>query len=173
MQWDKGRAAALYAGSARRMILSFKHGDKPDMAQALGHWMHRAAGDIIARADMIVPVPLHRRRFLMRRYNQSAELSRVIARLSGKAHRPDILRRVRPTEMQRARNARQRMQNVSGAFIVPARLQGIVRDRHILLVDDVLTTGATLNAATAALRPYRPESVSVAVFARAASSTDF
>ena len=173
MSWDRGRAAALYAGSARSMVLALKHGDKPDIAHALGQWMLRAAEDIITESDVVIPIPLHWRRFLKRRYNQSAELSRIIARHSGKPHGPDLLRRIRPTDMQLSHSAKQRSDNVKGVFEVPAHMRPVVRGKKILLVDDVLTTGATLNAATTALRECSAAHVSIVVFARVEQSTKF
>ena len=169
--WDRGRAAALYAGSARSLVLALKHGDRPDIAAALGGWMTRSARDLIAEADILVPIPLHWRRFLTRRYNQSAELSRAMAALSGVPHGPDILRRMRPTEMQRARSSSARHKNVAGAFAVPPHMRDTVNGARILLVDDVLTTGATLNAATSALRAAGAAQVSIAVFTRVEAAT--
>ena len=166
LTWDRGRAAAIYGGSARSLVLGLKHGDKPNIAVALGRWMCRAAADIIAESDVIVPIPLHWRRLLARRYNQSAELARVMARETGLPHGPHLLSRPRPTEMQRARSASDRARNVRNAFTVPPRRIKDVAGRRILLVDDVLTTGATLNAATAALRASGAASVSTVVFAR-------
>ena len=171
--WDRGRAAAQYGGSARALILALKHGDRPDIALALGRWMARAAGDLIAEADVMVPIPLHWRRFLTRRYNQSAELSRVMAGESGTPHAPDMLRRIRPTEMQRARSAAQRARNVEGVFDVPAHMRDAVRGQRIVLVDDVMTTGATLTAATTALQSAGAAHISVVVFARVEPSTEF
>lgn len=163
--WDRGRAAAHYGGSARALILTLKHGDRPDIARALGRWMTRAAADLIPDSDVVVPIPLHWRRFLTRRYNQSAELSRVMAQEAGLLHSPDMLRRMRPTEMQRS-HAAARARNVEGAFAVPPHMRAAVRGQRILVVDDVLTTGATLSAATLALREAGARQINVAVFAR-------
>jgi len=171
--WDRGRAAALYAGSARTLVLALKHGDKPDIAMAMGRWMSRAAADLIADSDVVVPIPLHWRRFLTRRYNQSAELSRVMARESGKPHGPDLLRRMKPTEMQRSRSALSRARNVEGVFAVPPHMTDVVRGKRVLLVDDVMTTGATLNAASKALRKAGAAQISAVVFARVKPSTEF
>ena len=171
--WDRGRAAALYAGSARTLVLALKHGDRPDIAKAMGRWMARAAADLIAEADVMVPIPLHWRRFLTRRYNQSAEPSRVMARETGVPHGPDLLRRMKPTEMQRSRSALARARNVEGVFAVPPHMIEVVRGKSLLLVDDVMTTGATLNAAARALREVGAAQISIIVFARVQPSTEF
>jgi len=170
--WDRGRAAAYYAESARALVLALKHGDRPDIARALGHWMTRAAADLLPETDAIVPIPLHWRRFMSRRYNQSAELSRAMARESGVLHAPDMLRRMRPTEMQRARSAAARARNVEGVFAVPPHMHRAVQGQRILLVDDVLTTGATLSDATRALRAVGASQVNVVVFARVEANRD-
>ena len=173
VSWDRGRAAALYAGSSRTLVLALKHGDRPDIAQAMGRWMARAAADLIAEADVMTPIPLHWRRFLTRRYNQSAELSRVMARETGVPHGPNLLRRMKPTEMQRSRSALARARNVEGVFAVPPHMVEVVRGKSLLLVDDVMTTGATLNAAARALREAGAAQISVVVFARVQPSTEF
>lgn len=172
VSWDRGRAATLYAGSARALVLALKHGDRPDIAKAMGRWMARAAADLIAESDVMVPIPLHWRRFLTRRYNQSAELSRVMARETGVPHAPDLLRRMRPTEMQRSRSACARAQNVKGVFAVPPYMRDSALGKRVLLIDDVMTTGATLSAATEALRNAGAAEVSVVVFARVQHSTE-
>lgn len=173
VSWDRGRAAALYAGSARTLVLALKHGDRPDIAKAMGRWMARAAADLITETDVMVPIPLHWRRFLTRRYNQSAELSRVMARETGVPHGPDLLRRMKPTEMQRSRSALARARNVEGVFAVPPHMREFVRGKSLLLVDDVMTTGATLNAAARALSEAGAARISVVVFARVQPSTEF
>lgn len=163
--WNRGRAAAIYGGGARAMILALKHGDRPDIARTAAKWMVRAGADILAQTDVLVPVPLHWRRFLSRRYNQAAEISRHLARISSQHHAPDMLRRVRPTEMQHA-SAHIRRANVRNAFQVPRHMRKAVAGARLTLVDDVLTTGATLNAATHALLSAGAENVNVLVFAR-------
>jgi len=162
--WGRARTATLYGGSSRRLILSLKHGDRSDIARPMARWMHRAGGDILAQADLVVPIPLHWARRVKRRLNQSAELSRRIARWQGIDHGAGILIRTRATDSQRGRSFDERRRNVAGAFACP--VPGRVRGRRIVLVDDVMTTGATLNAAARILRSGGAASVDVLVFAR-------
>ena len=162
--WGRARAATLYGGTSRQLVLSLKHGDRADIARPMAAWMRRAGADLLARADLAVPVPLHWSRRLKRRMNQSAELSRRIAKEARIAHGPGVLRRIRPTETQKGRSFEQRRRNVAGAFAVPS--PGAVAGRRVVLVDDVMTTGATLGAAARALRVAGARRVDVLVFAR-------
>lgn len=157
------RAACLYNDASREVILRFKHADRLDLAPMLVRWLERAAADILAEADTVVPVPLHPSRLFRRRYNQAAELARPLARHAGLACLPDALVRRRPTAPQGA--ASQRQANVRNAFAVNAgaRLAG----RRILLVDDVMTTGATARACAHVLLEAGAASVDVCVLARA------
>ena len=160
--WRVARAATLYGGSSRQLVLSLKHGDRPEIARPMAVWMRRAGADVLSRADLAVPVPLHWTRRVKRRMNQSAELARRIAAAQEIAHGPGLLRRTRATETQHGKNIAQRHSNVAGAF----RASGSVQGRRIVLIDDVMTTGATLNAAARALRSAGATSVDVLVFAR-------
>lgn len=165
--WQAGRAAMVYAGTGRRLILALKHGDRPDLAPALGAWLARAAAPL-ARPDAIVaPVPLHLRRLLKRRYNQSALVSAHVARAQGATHLPDLLQRQRHTEGQDHRGVGDRFANVAGAIAVNTRRRAELPGRPVLLVDDVMTSGATLAAATEALLEAGSGPVCVAVLARA------
>jgi ComF family protein len=128
--------------------------------------MLRAGSDIIADADMVVPVPLHWRRFFSRRFNQSAELARAVASLTGKRFEPSAVRRVKVTRQQVGLGQREREDNVRGAFRVPSEAEIHVTGRHVLLVDDVYTTGATVSAVTRALKKAGAASVDVLTFAR-------
>ncbi len=168
--WDRGRAVALYEGAARRIVLALKHGDRIDIARTVAPWLLRAGGALVADADLVAPVPLHWTRLLMRRFNQSAELARALARA---ADRPgilaaDLLIRTRRTPSQDGRTRAGRLANVSGAFTVSKRWRGKLAGRRVLLVDDVMTTGATLSACAEALRGAGAAGVDVITLSRVA-----
>lgn len=164
--FDRARAAVAHGGIARRMVHGLKYGDRTDLAPWMARWMMRAGRELLPDADLIVPVPLHRMRFLSRRFNQSAELARAISRLSGVPFSPDVLNRVKPTRQQVGLGLRQREDNVRGAFKVAAEREIEVAGRSILVVDDVYTTGATVSAVAKALRRARAAHVDVLTFAR-------
>ncbi len=168
--WNGARAATVYGGVSRRLILSLKHGDRPDIARPMAAWMRRAGADILSSADLVIPVPLHWTRRVKRRMNQSAELSRRIAGELRLGHGPGILIRTRPTGSQRGRSFEQRRRNVEGAFAcpVPHRVAG----KRVVLVDDVMTTGATLNASARVLHAAGAASIDVLVFARVSREED-
>lgn len=166
--WDRGRAALLYDGTARSLVLALKHADRLDLARPLSAWMARAGAELLAEGPVLVPVPLHWRRFLSRRANQSAELARAIARGAGLSMAPGLLRRTRATGSQEGRNRAAREEGVRGAFAVPARARGAVAGGRFLLVDDVMTSGATLSEAAATLKAAGAAAVDVLVAARVA-----
>jgi ComF family protein len=164
--WRQARAALQYDGQAGRIILPFKHGDRVETARALGRHMARAGAALLREADILVPVPLHPRRMRARRYNQSALLAQAVARLSGRPVALDALRRVRATRSLQGQSAADRAAEVAGAFAVtPARLARIAGAR-VLLVDDVLTSGATANGCARTLLAAGAAAVDVLVAAR-------
>lgn len=165
-RFGRARAAVAYDGVARTLVQSLKFRDRTEMAPWMARWMMRCGRELLADADMITAVPLHRRRLLWRRFNQSAELARALSRLSSHQFDPDILRRVKPTRQQMGLGLKERQTNVRGAFAVPAKLAGRVAGRHVLLVDDVFTTGATVDAAAHALKRAGAKGVDVLTFAR-------
>jgi ComF family protein len=133
----------------------------------MARWMVRAGFELLPSADLIVPVPLHRRRYFERRYNQSAELGRAIAAGAGLPFEPGAVLRVKATRRQVGLGARERQENVRAAFAVPDAARKLVAGRRVLLVDDVYTTGATAGAATSALLKAGAAGVDVLTFARA------
>ncbi|MFD2260533.1 ComF family protein [Chelativorans composti] len=162
----RARSAVLYQGVPQRMARALKFGDRTDLAPWMARWMVRAGAELIADADAIVPVPLHRYRFLSRRFNQSAELSRAIARQTGLPHLPGVLVRRKATRPQVGLTAPERRANLDGVFTVPERCLPLVRDRRLILVDDVYTTGTTVKAATRVLLRAGAAAVDVLTFAR-------
>ena len=166
--WVQGRAALMYQDNGRSLILALKHGDRMDLAKPAAGWMAKAAQPLLKPGMLVVPVPLHWFRLLRRKYNQAALLSAAIARLAGLDHCPDVLIRKRPTGTQDGRTRDGRFANLGGAFQVPDRRQRLVANRDILLVDDVMTSGATFACATDALMAAGARSVNVLSLARVA-----
>jgi ComF family protein len=164
--FERARAAVAYAGVARQMVQRLKYNDRTDLAPWMGKWMVRAGFELFPDADLIVPVPLHRRRFFSRRFNQSAELARGVARLTALPFEPGALQRVKATRQQVGLGQRERAENVRAAFAVPAAAADRVRGRRVLVIDDVYTTGATVAAVTRALRRGGAAAVDVLTFAR-------
>src|SRR3954451_24673705 len=168
--YRRARAAVRYDEVARTLVHGLKYQDRTYLAPPMGRWMARAGRELLAEADMLVPVPLHWRRGWSRRYNQSGALARVIARESGVKLRGDVLRRIRATEQQVGLSRPQRASNVQGAFRVADEAQPDVQGRHVVLIDDVLTSGATVDTCTRALLRAKAAQVDVLVFARVVDS---
>ncbi len=164
--YRRARAAVRYDDVARTLVHALKYQDRIDLAPTMGGWMTRAGHELLRDADVLVPVPLHWRRGWSRRYNQSGHLAKTIARLSGVSLDPALLKRIRPTEQQIGLSKSERTLNVQGAFAVPAEQKARVHGRRILLIDDVLTSGSTVNACARALLRARAAQVEVLVFAR-------
>ena len=157
-----GRAALIYDDASRSLILRFKHGDQLQAIRTLAPWLRDAGADVLAGCDVIMPVPLHRWRLLKRRYNQSALLAHRLGKRGGKAVALDGLVRARATPPQAARKRAERIENVRGAF----KVKGSVAGKTVLLIDDVMTTGATLNACAEALIKAGAAAVDVLCVAR-------
>jgi len=162
--FDRARAVLAYDDHSRALLLAFKHADRTDAAQPLAAWMARAGAGLLAQTDLIVPVPLHRWRLWKRRYNQAALLAGALARMSGRPWDPLVLHRARSTPPQGGLGRAGRRANVRGAFRVarPDRVAG----RRVLLVDDVLTTGATVEECAHVLRRAGARGVDVLTLAR-------
>jgi len=164
--WGRARAALRYDTQAKRIVLPLKYGDRTEYAAALAPLMARAGAALLRDADLLVPVPLHRHRLIQRRYNQAALLAGAVAPLAGKSTLPDALRRTRVTMPLGELSAEERARVVDDAFEVRSGRSGQIAGRRVLLVDDVLTSGATCAACTRALLSAGASAVDVLVAAR-------
>src|SRR6195952_3336558 len=164
--YQRARAAVRYDDVARTLVHALKYQDRTDLAPAMGRWMARAGKELLDEADVLVPVPLHWRRGWSRRYNQSGALARVIERQTGVKLSSEALRRVRPTQQQIGLSRKERASNVQGAFKVAPERSADIAGRRVVLVDDVLTSGATTDACARALLRAKAAQVDVLVFAR-------
>src|SRR5947207_1016452 len=164
--YQRARAAVRYDDVARTLVHALKYQDRTDLAPAMGRWMARAGHELLEEADVLVPVPLHWRRGWSRRYNQSGALARSIERRGGVKVASEALRRVRPTLQQIGLSRAQRATNVQGAFKVAPNRQSEIQGRRVVLIDDVLTSGATVDACARALLRAKAAHVDVLVFAR-------
>lgn len=164
--WAQGRAALLYDGNARRIVLRLKHGDRTDLARPAARWLADAGRDVLTSGALLVPVPVHWTRLFSRRYNQAAELARALSALTGIEVAPDALSRVRRTPVQDGLGVEARFTNTEQAIRAAHALTG----RDIVLVDDVMTSGATLSACAAACHAAGATQVSVLVLARVAKT---
>ncbi|PQA86499.1 amidophosphoribosyltransferase [Marinicaulis flavus] len=165
--FDRARAALVYDDASHRLVVGFKHGDRTELAEMFGGWMARAAGEILDGSPILTPAPLHPRRLLARRFNQSALLARAVAVQSGARLSVDGLVRRRATPPQKDFSADARRRNVAGAFALrDDKARALFRGAHVVLIDDVLTTGATLSAAARALKRAGAARVDALVLAR-------
>jgi ComF family protein len=164
--YGRARAAARYDDVARDLVHRLKYGDRLDLATAMGRWMARAGHELLDDADALVPVPLHWRRLWGRRFNQSTALAKAAASARGIPVLTAALKRRRATAQQVGLSRSARTVNVQGAFIVTQQGKAAVSDKRLVLVDDVLTSGATVDACARALLRAGARHVDVLVFAR-------
>jgi ComF family protein len=163
-RFDRARAAMRYDDASRSLILGLKHGDRLHLAPPLAQWMRRAGKEILLAADLQLPVPLHWTRLFARRYNQAAVLAHAIAKAGGPPVAVDCLTRRRRTPSQGHKNASARRRNVAGAFAV--RHPDKIRGKRVVLIDDVLTTGATVEECARVLKRAGAARVDVLTLAR-------
>jgi ComF family protein len=150
--YDRARAVAHFTGSMRTLVHQFKYADRHDARTLFGRWLAGAARDLLPGLDLIVPVPLSRLRLLLRHFNQAAVLASALSREIGLPMEPMLLRRTRWTRSQVGMTREQRRRNIAGAFGVPKHLRARLEGRNVLLVDDVITTGATVDACARVLK---------------------
>lgn len=165
--YDRARAVARFDdGPARALVHRLKYGDRLELARTMGAWMARAGDELLTEADILVPVPLHRGRLVRRRFNQAALLARSVSDRTGVPMDAFALARVKATPPQVGMTRTQRAANVQGAFRILPERRGAVDGKAVVLVDDVLTSGATINAAARAVLRGGARRVDVLVFAR-------
>jgi ComF family protein len=165
--WARARAVVRYEdGPARLLVRRLKYGDRLELAKPMGLWMARAGAELLGDAHALIPVPLHRGRLFSRRFNQAAALATSISRASGIPFDPLALRRVKATVPQVGLSRAQRADNVQGAFRVTEEGRPRIAGRNLVLVDDVLTSGATIDACARALLRGGAQRVDALVFAR-------
>lgn len=164
--WAQGRAALVYRGNGRKLVMALKHGDRTDIAPTAAQWMARAARPLRRDGMIVAPVPLHWTRFLRRRFNQSALLAQHTARLLTLPHVPDLLTRPRRTAPLEGLGRDQRFARLQDAITATPRHAAALRGRPVLLVDDVMTSGATLAAASEACLRAGASEICVLTLAR-------
>lgn len=167
----RARAVARYDDIARALVHGLKYGDRLELAPTMGRWMAEAGRELTAHADALIPVPLHWRRLWIRRFNQSALLAEAVSETSGLPVLHDVLRRARATPQQVGLARRERAANVQAAFRVIPDGKALIRGKRLVLIDDVLTSGATADACARALHRAGAVNVDVIVFACVVDAT--
>lgn len=170
--FDRARSAVIYNDLARALVSRLKYGDRPELAQFCARLMVGAGTELWAAGPVLLPVPLHPLRQIGRRFNQSAELARGVARLTGLPVEAALVRRVKRTRQQVGLSAEARLRNVAGAFAAHPEALARTHGRPVVIVDDVITTGSTIKAVTRALLKAGVERVDVISFARVVPGYD-
>jgi ComF family protein len=164
--FERARGGLLYDNASRRLVLPFKHGDRIEYASILARFMARSGGRLLREADLLVPVPLHRRRLFVRRYNQAALLAQALGSMTGRPVLVDALARITATQNLDGKTAAERRDEVATAIAVRPRRAGLLEGRRVLLIDDVMTSGATATACSESLLAAGAAAVDVLVAAR-------
>jgi len=171
--YDRARAAARYSDTMRELIQSFKYRDRHEGLPLFARWLVKAGAELLTDAGLIVPVPLYPSRLWWRRFNQSAMLAVAVGRLTGVPVDCFMLKRVKRTSSQVGLTADQRRRNVRGAFRVDKKLRARIKGKKLVVVDAVITTGATAEACARALKRAGAARVDVLALARAVEPTAF
>ena len=169
--WDQGRAALVYKDVGRRLALGLKHGDRLDLVPALASWMAHAGRGFLRADSLIVPVPLHWTRLLKRRYNQAAYLAKGVGKVTGASVLPDGLQRVKRTKPLDGHNRDARFAALQDSIVANPRRVHLIAGRDVVIVDDVMTSGATFAACTEMCIAAGAQSVCVLALARVAKDT--
>ena len=164
--FDRARSALVYDDASKDLILAFKHADKTDMTRLFAKWMKMTGSDLTNACDVIVPVPLHWTRLFLRRYNQAALLAHALGKITDTPVMAGALIRHRRTPSQGHMGAKARTRNVTGAFRVAPKYRTALKGKRVLLIDDVLTTGATVRTTAKVLRRIGVSAVDVLTLAR-------
>ena len=166
--WRNGRAVLRYSGNAKKLVLGLKHGDRTDIAPPVGRWMAQIVRDLIAPDTVIIPIPLHWSRAAHRKYNQASLLATSLARTLGIAVYYDALERTKPTRPLEHISTQERYDRLVNAIRIKPGKADIIEGKSVLLVDDVMTSGATFDAATRACLEAGAKEIDIVVLARAA-----
>lgn len=166
--WNRGRAALLYRDNARKLVLALKHGDRHDIVYPAARWMALASRSMVRRNSILVPIPLHRRRYFMRKFNQAALLAQRMERELSLRSCLDLLERPKIGGSMKGLSKEDRFATMQGAIRVNPKWETLVDGASILLVDDVMTSGATLTAGANALFAHGADEVNVITLARVA-----
>lgn len=165
------RSALAYQEGSRPFILRFKQGDGTHLAPGLAKIMLRAGSDILSKTELLIPVPLHWRRLFVRQYNQSTLLAMYLSGLTGIPTQTGIIKRIKATSKQGHKTYKQRHLNVKGAFVVSADKAALVKNKSVTLIDDVYTTGATINECARILQSNGVKEIRVLTLARVITSS--
>lgn len=157
--FQEARSIFIYDYYSKKLILQYKHGDRLSLSSVFGQWMSAYGAEVISGTDVLIPVPLHPKRLRKRMYNQAAELVKVISKLSDKSYVLDGVLRVKETASQWHEDRESRYENMRDAFEVNPKFKESIQGKTIMMVDDVMTTGATLNACAATILTFKPKKI--------------